>query len=162
MGLPRRHAGKYLPASFNRASCHSADLTCSKYWKDPEFVTWDIPTNSDVYLGTCVNWGTWLQRILKVIGADQLYIWYSASLQSVGYKHTVTLKHFQLSSYYSCSTFPSFPHSLPWEKRYIYIQYCRFHSDAFSDQILAKLHSSIRDWLQLPYSSDPFLRQKND
>lgn len=55
MGLPRRHAIRYLPISFNRAFCRSADLTRSEYWKRQEFVTWDVPTNSDVFLGTCVN-----------------------------------------------------------------------------------------------------------
>lgn len=55
MGLLRKHADRYLPVSFNKAFYHSADLTCSEYWQHPEFVTWDVPTNSDVFLGTWVN-----------------------------------------------------------------------------------------------------------
>lgn len=80
MGLARRRADRYLPVSLNRAFCHSADLTCTEYRKHPEFVTWDVPTNSDVFLGTCVNLYTGIWRILALIGADQLYIWSSTAV----------------------------------------------------------------------------------
>lgn len=36
--------------------------------------------NSDVFLGTCVNWYTSICRILALIGAQQLRIWSSAAV----------------------------------------------------------------------------------
>lgn len=99
-----------------------------------------------MFFGTHVNQHTCMRRLLTLVWADWLQIWSSASQQTVGNKHSGTLKYFHLNPYYSCSTSPFFP-TPTWQNK---LQYCKFHSAALPDETLTKLDSSITDWLQLP------------
>lgn len=171
MGPSRRHVGRYLPISFNRAISIGILPFCGSHMQ------WVLETPRVCYMGCsnkfrCISWHlcqlTYLNKedFASHRRRPAIDLVFSITDEVCGVQ---TYRDSQTPSAELVLRLFHLPYILQWPKKKkkkkattktkpnerTPTQYCKFHSDAFSDQILAKLDSSLRDWLQLPYPSSP-------